>query len=112
MSEREWEEWDSVMAEQENFAEYRILNFTDADFTRLYNVMVAFQNSQTDNIALKKNCEVCRVAYEQTRTELLSCDCHDKERWRYVVKVNKLARNIARQRGFKILKIMTEVEEP
>lgn len=100
------------MSEQVNFSEYAILNFTDADFTRLYSVMVGFQNSPTDNIALKKYCEKCRVDYEQTRTELLSCDCHDNERWRYVVKVNRYARRLARQLGFKILTTRTEVEEP
>lgn len=100
------------MAELDNFAEFRILHFTDADFTRLYSVMVVFQNSQTDNIALKRRCEVCRIDYDRTRTELLSCDCHDKERWRYVVKVNRYARSLARQLGFKILTTRTEVEEP
>lgn len=100
------------MAEQENFAEYRILNFTDRDFTRLYHVMVAFQDWTSDNIALKEHCEVCRIDYDRTRTELLSFDCHDKERWRYVVKVNRYARSLARQLGFKILTTRTVVEEP
>ena len=112
MSEREREERDSVMAEQANFAEYRILNFTDRDFTRLYCVMVGFQNLPTDCIALKKYCEKCRIDYDRTRTELRSFDCHDKERWRYVVKVNRYARRLARQLGFKILTTRTEVEDP
>ena len=100
------------MAELDNFAEFRILRFTDAYFTRLYSVMVVFQNSQMDCIALKKYCEKCRIDYDRTRTELLSFDCHDKERWRYVVKVNRYARRLARQLGFKILTTRTEVEEP
>lgn len=100
------------MAELDNFAEFRILRFTDADFTRLYSVMVVFQNSQMDCIALKTYCEKCRIDYDRTRTELLSFDCHDKERWRYVVKVNRYARSLARQLGFKILTTRTEVEEP
>ena len=100
------------MAELDNFAEFRILHFTDLDFTRLYNVMLAFADLTIDNIVLKKYCEKCRIDYDRTRTELLSFDCHDKERWRYVVKVNRYARSLARQLGFKILTTRTEVEEP